>query len=75
MKIVNYSRLNVKNKARIDATVSAFSVKPTMVHHSVTSTGCTKFVRSIVTVSNPAAELNLILGDGRLKQTQIALDK
>ena len=74
MKVVHYSRLNAKNKARVDKATSLFVDKPAIVHHSVMSTHCTKFVRSIVTVCDPAVEIGLTLG-GKLKQTQIALDK
>lgn len=74
MKTVNYSALNSKNKARVDAAIALFDNKPISVHHTVTSTHCTKFVRSMVTVCNPKTEIELVSG-GRVITTKIALDK
>lgn len=73
MKIVNYSALNQKNKARVDTAVALFDNRPAIAHHTVTSTHCTKFVRSMVTVCNPQKELELVTG-GRVIITKIALD-
>ena len=42
MKIVNYSALNQKNKARVDTAVALFDNRPAIAHHTVTSTHCTK---------------------------------
>ena len=73
MKIVNYSRLNQKNKSRIDAVVKLFENRPSHAHHTVTATPVTKYVRSMVTVCNPKSEIELVAG-GRVITTQIALD-
>lgn len=74
MKTVNYSRLNPKNKARVDDAIALFDNRPSHAHHTVASTHCTKFVRSMVTVSNPKNEVELLVG-GRVITTQISLDK
>jgi hypothetical protein len=74
MKTVNYSALNSRNKSRVDTAVSHYETKPTTVHHAVTSTHCTKFVRSMVTVCDPSVEMSLLIG-GKLIITKIALDK
>ena len=73
MKTVKYNSLNQKNKNRVDSAIALFEVKPTMVHHTITTTGCTKFVSSMVTVSNPAAELLMLVG-GRQVVTKITID-
>lgn len=74
MKIVNYSALNTKNKARVDAAVSHYENRPQYAHHTTTSTHCTKFVRSIVSANNSENEIKLLLG-GKMITTKIALDK
>lgn len=74
MKIVNYSRLNKKNKTRVDTATARYDTLPLIAHHSTISTRSIKFVRSIVTVTNPITELNLVVG-GKIRTTQIALDK
>lgn len=74
MKIVNYSALNQKNKARVDAIVSYYDERPEFAHHTTTTTHCTKYVRSMVTVINPAKEISMLEG-GRVVVTKIALAK
>lgn len=74
MKIVNYSALNLKNKTRVDKAVAHYTVRPSHAHHATTSTHCTKFVRSMVSVCDPAREITLMQG-GKVVITKIALDK
>lgn len=74
MKIVNFSKLNAKNKARVEKAIKVLENRPKIAHHSVMSTRCTKFVRSWVTIANPSVELNLIVG-GKVKTTIIDLNK
>lgn len=75
VKIVPYSRLNAKNKARIDEIVTGYEVKPSIVHHTTMSTHCTKFVRSMVSVSDPRREISHLLGAGKMVTTKVAVDK
>lgn len=74
MKVIMYSRLNAKNKTRFDQATEHYEVKPSIAHHSTVCTRSTKFVRSMVSVIDPSAELQLVVG-GKIRVTQVALDQ
>lgn len=74
MKVINYSRLNQKNKDRVNSSVAIFEPRPSIIHHSAVCTRSTKVVRSMISMSNPSVELSLVVG-GRVITTQIDLDK
>lgn len=74
MKVIQYSRLNAKNKTRFDQATEHYEVKPALAHHSTVCTRSTKMIRSMVTVVDPSTELQLVVG-GKIRVTQVALDK
>jgi len=74
IKEVTYSRLNAKNKARIDQACEEFQTRPAVMYQSVVSTRCTKHWRRLVTISNPMVEIAMLPGDVKMRVRKIHLD-